>query len=798
MDFKVMLHALRSIGFATGSKVARYSIIRDLNNWLGNVQRKKTPEILPGRRIAIQKSSNGYRITFEHASLTIQFLTDDLILVTWQPGLLPVPYSISKLDWDQVAISAQESLDEFVLSSDRIKIIVGHNGVLNFYSAQGVLIRSDLPPCRRGDHWYAQTQFRVDEHIYGLGERASSFDLMGGKYTTWNTDPGGSYGPGKDPIYICTPVYMAIGSTGSYLIFYENTYPATFDFQPLANVEFSGGSLRYYFFVGAPAELLNRYTELTGKPALPPRWVLGYHQSRWGYREELQIRSIVAGFESAQLPLSSIHLDIDYMEGFRVFTIDKSRFPDLNALADDLQTKDIRLVTILDPGVKKDTRYDIYSDGLHRGAFCGTPVNKVLHGVVWPGWAAFPDFTNPKTRDWWGENYSILLEAGISGFWHDMNEPVSFSAWGDTSLPHTTIHDMDGRPGNHLEAHNIYGFLMNKAGYDALRKLRPDNRPWLVTRSGWAGLQRYAWNWTGDVASTWEALRQTLITILGLSISGHVFSGSDIGGFSGNPSSELYLRWLQFSTFVPFFRTHSAIGTHDREPWVFGEPYTSIIRKYLHLRYRLIPYLYTLAWQANQDGNPLVLPMFWFFPDWREALDIDDQFFLGNSLMVAPVITENCHARMVIIPPGEWYSYWDDKKVSGPASIEIPIDLENIPVFVRAGSILPLQVDQEVQIHIYLSPVGSGKVYLDAGDGYDAFRIEDYSFEYSDGILNLHKRIQGEYYPTQLSTTIVIHGGKPIGVVPENKKIILTDNLIKVQDFSEIQIQIESPSRNTP
>jgi alpha-glucosidase len=461
------------------------------------------------------------------------------------------------------------------------------------------------------------------------------------------------------------------------------------------------------------------------------------------------------------MPISAVHLDIDYMDGFRVFTADPSRFPDLHRLCEDLLRKNIRVISIIDPGVKKDPSYPIYQDGLSNGVFCKSHNNKVLHGVVWPGWAAFPDFTDPIARKWWGNQYLFYLGAGISGFWHDMNEPVSFCAWGKNTLPDSTIHHLDGRHGNHSEAHNVYGLLMNRAAYESLQQLNPNKRSWLISRSGWAGLQQYAWNWTGDVASTWEAFRQTIIIMMGLSLSGHFFAGSDIGGFSGNPSAELYLRWFQFASFCPFFRTHSAIGTERREPWSFGEPYTSIIRHYMKLRYQLIPYMYTLARESHLEGIPVIRPMFWNNPDISHLWDIDDQFFLGDDILVAPVLHPASESREVVLPPGGWYDYWDETYYPGQTTINIPVSMEHIPIMLRAGSILPLEISNDkLELHIYQAKNQeiSGAVYSDSGDGYDSWRVDHFICSLSNGTFIISQQTKGDFPWPYKKLSIILHG----------------------------------------
>lgn len=594
--------ALRTIGVSGIARSVRYAIAKSLiDRRFRPPARTASPEP-PGRCQNAEPLVGGARFHFDRGDLEVQYLAGDLVRVTWSPGTLPIPYALAGKVWPRVTAGLREHTGGWVLSGDGLRVEVGHEGILRFIDLSGRVLREDAPPLRRGEEVTLRSALRPEEHLYGLGSRTVPLNLRGGTYRMWNRDPGGAYGPSDDPIYLCIPVYLAVHDDGSYLVFYENCNRGTFTLDEAAEARFEGGALRYYVIPGPPARALGRYTELTGRPPLPPRWALGYHQSRWSYDTASEVRAVAQSFRDHELPLSAIHLDIDYMDGFRVFTADRGRFPALPDLARDLRARDVRLVAILDPGVKVDRRYDVFADGEHEEVFCALPDGAQAAAPVWPGWCAFPDFTDPKARAWWGRWYPRLLELGIVGFWHDMNEPAAFAAWGDPTLPDATRHAFDGRGGDHREAHNLYGLLQNRAAYEALRVLRSEARPFLVSRSGWAGLQRYAWTWTGDTESTWQALRQTVPTVIGLGLSGVPYTGPDVGGFSGTPSAELYLRWLQLAAFLPFFRTHSAKLTLHREPWCFGEDALRIAREVLRLRYRLLPYLYTLAWQASRTG----------------------------------------------------------------------------------------------------------------------------------------------------------------------------------------------------
>jgi alpha-glucosidase len=603
---------------------------------------------------------------------------------------------------------------------------------------------------------------------------------------------------------------MGIHQQGSYLLFYDNSYDARFDFRPQeprnqnnskpdCQVRFEGGMLRYYFIAGSPRQILERFTELTGRAELPPRWSLGYHQSRWGYRSEADIREVVQGFKAREMPLSAIHLDIDYMDGYRVFTVDKNRFPDLSALADDLLAQGIRLVPIIDPGVKIDPQYHVYQEGLKAGLYVRQPDGEPLKGVVWPGWCVFPDFTRPEARRWWGAYYPALLDSGMAGIWHDMNEPAAFTTGAGLTISLAGKHSIEGAEGDHLQAHNLYGLLMNRSAHQAMKKHKPERRPWILSRSGWVSQQRFAWNWMGDSESTWASLRMTITQTLGLGLSGQPYTGPDIGGFSGSPDAELYLRWFQAAAFLPFFRTHAAIGTARREPWIYGEPTTSVIRTYLRLRYQLMPYLYTLAWQASQSGTPLIRPLFWLENDrpefWKAVQqETGDAFLLGDSLLVAPIFEPGASSRTVHLPTGCWYDFWNDTFYTGGQTVQVAVTLENIPVFVRGGSLLPL--DSEGQLNLNLFAPGldpqtpfTSLLYSDAGDGYGDFRIDRFNLTRNKEYLELDWLSEGVYPFPYNDVQIHLHGFAARSAWIDRQFVQIQDQVLHTQSFSKARFE---------
>jgi alpha-glucosidase len=790
-----IIYILQAIGLHGIIRTIQYGIYRDRIEKHSN-QRSSHKILDPGKFVEAQSIQGGIQLTFENAQGELLFLSENIIRVSWIPGKAPIPYTLNKTDWEFPNPTITHQFSSHRLSLGNYVVNIALNGEISIEEITGKLLRQDNPPVRKGNGWSLSTNLHPDEHIYGLGERAGNFNLRPGTYQCWNTDAGGSYSSGDDPLYIATPIYLSISSQGRYLVYFENSFPSEFSIKDTLQASFSGGMLRYYVILGSLNEIYTLLFELIGYPCMPPRWVFGYHQSRWGYKNEAEIRELVKNFDEHNLPLSAIHLDIDYMKRYRVFSINKSSFPSLKQLTADLDKKGIKLVASINPAVKRDKHYEIYSDGLAKDIFCKLPSGQPFTGVSWPGWSVFPDFTKYEARKWWQEQYGALLSQGIAGIWHDMNEPSSFAAWGDKTFPANIIHSMDGAGGDHLEAHNLYGLLMNQAGYDGINKYFPNKRPWQFSRAGWAGLQRYAWNWTGDIESTWKALKMTLPMILGLSLSGHCFSGADIGGFSGDPSAELYLRWFQLSCFLPLFRTHSAVGTKSREPWVFGEPTTNIIRKYLQLRYKLIPYIYTAAWDAVNNGIPIIRPIFWDEPSNEVLWDTNDSFLLGSCLLIAPIQEENARNRSVIFPEGKWFSFWDDQAYQGISIHEIRADLEMIPIFIKAGSILPMEENNELSLHIYPKVEGNSinQIYFDDGDGYGSWRLDRFHSTYYRNHAEVFWDISGEYQFPYSTINLHFHGNNPTEVRIDGKSYALHNKTLITPIFQNLKISYESVS----
>jgi alpha-glucosidase len=599
--------------------------------------------------------------------------------------------------------------------------------------------------------------------ILGLGEKACGQDRRGRTFTLWNTDPQ-NYQPGADPLYLSIPMFIALVDGRAHSVFYDNSYRASLDVGATQNDELlyaaDGGELCYYYFHGpALPQVLERYTELTGRPALPPLWSLGFQQSRWSYFPADRVREVARLLREHRIPCDALYLDIHYMDGYRVFTWDRHRFPDPTGLLADLHRQGFRVVLAVDPHVKSDRSYRICADGLMKRVFCTYPDGRPAGGPVWPGEAFFPDFTAERVRWWWGDLFSDLLDDGVDGFWNDMNEPTIIGPSGDT-LADCVRHDWEGQGADHRQAHNVYGQLTARATAEGLRRLRPNSRTFVLTRSGWAGVQRDAFSWTGDNKSTWEHLRLSLPMVLGKGLSGLAFTGADVGGFDGDAEGELLVRWTQMGAFLPLFRNHASIWSRDQEPWAFGESYLGPIRDAIELRYRLLPYLYTAAWQCSQTGAPPARPLAWAFPSDPHACQLDSQFLCGDSLLVAPVVERGATCRQVYLPRETWFDYWTGQRHPGPITLHAESPLERIPLWVRGGTVLPtwplLQHTGEAEPDRLFLDVysGNGKSVLYEDDGLSQaytrgdLRVTEFRQRLTDADLEITASRHGGYCPS--------------------------------------------------
>lgn len=628
------------------------------------------------------------------------------------------------------------------------------------------------------------------EHYFGLGDKTGPLDRRGGTFVDWNTDVG-RFTEATDPLYKSIPFFIATGGEGgSYGIFLDNTWRSWFDFgqRDADTLAFGadGGPIDYYLINGPTVkQVVARYADLTGRPPLAPLWSLGYQQSRYSYMSADEVRSVAARLRQERIPTDVIWLDIDFQDRNRPFTTNPKTYPDLARLSADLHDKGIRLVAITDLHVARapDDGYAPYDSGIAGDHFVKAADGSVFVGQVWPGPSVFPDFTRAATREWWGGLYRGFVDAGIAGFWNDMNEPALFGTPTRT-MPLDVVHRIDTpgfatRKATHAEIHNVYGMENTRATFDGLRRLRPDERAFVMTRASYAGGQRYAATWTGDNSSTWSHLKLSVAQLLNLGLSGFSYSAVDVGGFTGGASPELMTRWFQLATFMPLLRDHSATDAPRAEPWVDGPEHTAIRRRFVEERYRLLPYIYALADENARTGAPLMRPLFYEYPD-AASLPCDQSmtFLLGAKLLVAaPPTPESPQDYRVCLPAGGWYDYWTGLEV--PAAddgkaitlTETP-KLEHLPVFVRAGTILPrqplVQSTQQVpngplSLDVYPGKDCSGMLYVDDGH---SMRYEAQGFmrqqlrctSTDEGLVIEFEAREGRFVPWWKRIDVTVHG----------------------------------------
>jgi alpha-glucosidase len=568
------------------------------------------------------------------------------------------------------------------------------------------------------------------ERFFGCGERTSGLEKTGTHQVFWNVDPPMGHTASLNNLYTSIPFVLSLREGRAHGVLLDYTGRVEIDLARAdpERVVFQGGAdLVSYVFCGpTPRDVLDRYTALTGRTPMPPLWALGNQQSRWSYMDADELREIAAGFRARGIPCDALYLDIDYMDGYRVFTWDGERFPDPAGLLAELREQGFRVVTITDPGIKVDERYGVYTEGRERGVFCLTRDGEEYGNVVWPGLCAFPDFTDPAVREWWGDQQQVLVDAGVAGVWCDMNEPALFVPQGAT-MPPDVVHPGGGRAREHSEVHNAYGSLMAQAAREGLERLRPDARPFVITRAGYAGLQRHALQWTGDNSSWWEHLWMSMPQLQNLGLSGIAWAGVDVGGFFGDCDGELLARWTEFGAFQPFCRNHSSIDTVRQEPWAFGEPWETVCRDMLRLRMQLLPYLYTLFDECHRTGAPVLRPLLFEHPDDPTTYTADDQFMVGDALLVAPITRPGVEHRHVYLPAGEWAHWWTGERFFGPAHILAHAPLARPALFARANTPIPLypvlqhtgEVPDSLTWRVFVGPgSGTGSLYEDAGDGY--------------------------------------------------------------------------------
>ena len=576
----------------------------------------------------------------------------------------------------------------------------------------------------------------LDENdcIYGLGDKTGPLNKRSYEYENWNSDIPDPHEDSFKSLYKSIPFFITLKEKGVYGIFYDNTFRSYFNFGKENNSYYcfgsSDGNLDYYFIGGdSMPDIVANYTYLTGRTPLPQKWTLGYHQSRWGYDSEETFRDIAAKLKQHRIPCDAIHFDIDYMDQYKVFTWNKDRFNDAGTLLADLKKQGFKAVTIVDPGVKVEKDYHMYEEGIDKNYYARTPEGEPYVNEVWPGNAVYPDFGNPSVRTWWGDRLRFYTELGVAGIWNDMNEPASFNG----PLPDDVVFTDEDMPASHARMHNVYGHNMAKATYEGWKKLT-GKRPFVITRACYSGSQKYTTAWTGDNQSLWTHLRMAIPQQCNLGLSGMAFVGTDIGGFGADTTPELLTRWIEVGCFSPLFRNHCAKGSMNQEPWLFGEEVLSIYRKYVELRYSLLPYFYDLFRVCEQTGLPVIRPLVLHYDHDMNVRNMNDEFLVGESLLVAPVVDQGVTKRLVYLPQGVWYDYWTHEEYQGEQYYPVDAPLSVCPIFVKAGTVLP-----KAPAQMYVGEISNPELILEVWPGvgsYVHYQDNGEDFAYRDGAYN--------------------------------------------------------------
>lgn len=732
---------------------------------------------------------NSYRVeqqniilSFENGNARIEIVTESILrLIREAQNEEHISRAIEGDKSRKVTFTVAENKEGILLQTECLKVQISHDFLVDVYDKEGNLISQSyrgerITRRQSNESWkefVAQEGHTVDEHsgedykiqvvrclnkndcIYGLGDKTGYLNKRHYEYEMWNSDIPDPHEDNFKALYKSIPFFIVLGENCVYGIFFDNHHKTYFDMGKENEDYYVFGSdegiLDYYFISGnTMQDVVTQYTYLTGRMPLPQMWTLGYHQSRWGYESEKEVRSIAENMKKYEIPCDCIHLDIDYMDNFKVFTWKKDSYEDSDQMIQDLKNMGIKVVTIIDPGVKVEKGYSVYEEGMDNKYFVTTPEGETYVNAVWPGDSVFPDFGKPEVRRWWGDKTRFLLEKGVAGIWNDMNEPASFHG----PLPKDIIFTDETRKTTHAEMHNLYGHNMAKATYEGIKR-NSGKRPFVITRACYSGSQKYTSGWTGDNHSLWSHLHMAIVQMCNMGLSGFPFIGTDVGGFGSDTTPELLARWVQVGCFSPLFRNHCAKGCFHQEPWCFGEEVLNIYRKYVNLRYELLPYIYDLFRVSENTGLPIIRPLVLHYEKDENVKNLNDEFLLGENLLIAPVVEQGARSRMVYLPEGLWLDYWTKEKISGGRYIikEAPLDI--CPMYVKAGTILPkypvrssIGADKDDTLILEIYPgEGSYVHYQDNGVDF-AYKNGEYNeYEFTSKNGKLTTRMLKEAYP---------------------------------------------------
>jgi len=761
---------------------------------------------------------NGVELHDGRLVMQITALRDDVLRIRASgTGVLPEDASWAVLaEARSASVSVSQDSDEksvgFHTASLRVSVDRA-NGLMTVKDAAGQVLQQDTQPMLfDGNGFRLGESMPADEHYFGLGDKTGAFDHREAAFRMWNTDAYG-WQESTDPLYKSIPFYLTYRAGVSLGVLIDNTWPSSFDFGKTVGdtVQYraEGGPANIYILYGPSAkEVLKTYAWLTGPTPLPPLWTLGFQQSRYSYMTQARVLQVAERLRKDKIPSDALYLDIDYQEKNRPFTIDTTAYPDMPEMVKTLHAEKLHVVVITDLHIAylPGQDYAPFNSGTAGDEFVKNSDGTDYVGKVWPGPSVFPDFTRAQTRDWWGTLYKNLTHMGIDGFWNDMGEPSVFNDL--KTMPCSAVHRIDEpgfakRTATHCEIHNVYGMENSRATFDGQLALKPDVRPFVLTRASYAGGQRYAATWTGDNSATWNHLRLTTSMLKNLGLSGFALAGADVGGYAGTPTPELLTRWIEIAAFQPIDRDHAEKGTGDHEVWANGPAQEDIRRRFIETRYRLLPYLYTITEEDTHTGLPLLRPLFLEFPDAaadRHPLDVDlntsGEFMVGPDLLVAaPAFEDKAGDYEATLPSSGWYDFWTGKEVVedreqvqagglqpesalGPVmpTVRIHRELSSLPVFVRPGTILPIeplvqsteeQPSGPLTLRVFPGPNCGGQLYQDDGTSFAYKRGEflrmSFSCQSSDDHrgINIHIGKHDGSYPAWWKEIAVQVNGLP-------------------------------------
>ena len=679
-----------------------------------------------------------------------------------------------------VPFEITETEDSIVIETASTKLKLDKDPMrFSFFNHQGDLLNEDYSGFGvsfLGNSKSVYKTIQKGERFIGLGEKTGNLNRRGSGYTNLNTDSF-AYSHESDPLYSTIPFYIGLHHGVSYGIFLDNTYESAFNFGA-SNDRFSsftvqGGDLNYYFINGATvAEIISSYTHLTGRMEMPPLWGLGYQQCRYSYYPDDEVYNVAKTFREKKIPADAIVLDIHYMDNYKIFSWDADRFPEPEKLLGTLNDQGFNVVVMCDPGIKIEKGYTPYEEGVDKGLFLKYPDGTNYSGQVWPGWCHFPDFTKEDTREWWADKLKGYTQIGVKGFWNDMNE---IATWGQ-KLPEIIDFDFEGEGGSTKRGRNIYGLMMSKSTFEGVKKHLGDERPFNLTRSAYSGVQRFSAVWTGDNVSSDEHMLLGVRLVNSLGLSGVAYTGYDVGGFVGEASISLFARWISLGAFSPFFRTHSMINSRDSEPWSYGEEVEDISRNYINLRYQLIPYLYSAFYEASVNGLPVCrsLAIDYSFDDEIYHPLYQNQYLFGPSILVAPLESYKEIAK-VYLPEGRWFDFHSESLYEGNSHIFVDAPLTHLPLFIKAGSIIPMQSvvqstqdkpEPVLQLHLYAESNGEFLYFEDDGNTYGYQNGDSYQrtirYNHEEGTIEL-AAVNGNWESKFKEIKFFLHGFDGIG-----------------------------------